>query len=145
MYKIFAVIICFVLSVSAIYAENTPNPRMRKNKIDWKQAEGERQKRRAKFAAEHKKYVETLKTFHQRFLQAETEQEKNNIRKELNDFLTKDFNRKIEFSKKRIENMKKFVEKLEEEQKNMESKAPDIVKKRTEEILQGKITKKHHK
>ena len=86
-----------------------------------------------------------LNEFHKRFLRAETETEKNAVRAELDSFLRKDFERKIEHSKKRIENMKKFVAKLEEEQKNMEAGAQNMIKKRTEEVLQGRIIPVHRK
>jgi uncharacterized protein involved in exopolysaccharide biosynthesis len=139
MNKFIATIVCFLILCGAVFGADAARPVPRKSKFDWQKAEAERQKLREKFRAEHKKYVEKLKEFHKRFVNAKTEQEKNAIRSELNDFLAKEVNRRLERSRKRIDDMKKNVEKLEEEQKNMQNKAPDFIKKRTDEVLQGKI------
>lgn len=142
MYKISLIIGCF-LAVLCAFAEQTAvaqkNPKQR---FDWRKAEGERRKMREKFYAEQQKHIAVLRELHRRYAAAKTEAEKNNIRTEINDFLTEDFNRKIEHSKKRIKDMKKFVARLEEEQKKMEAKAPEIIKKRTDEVLQGKIIRR---
>lgn len=131
-----------LLMCAAVFAEGKNFRRHGKQKFDWKQAEGEREKMREKFRAEHQKHIEELKKFHKRYNEAEDEAAKNAVKKELQEFLNKDFQRKIEFSKKRVENMKKYVARLEADCKKMEEKAPDIVSRRTEDVLQGKIIRK---
>jgi hypothetical protein len=145
MYRFSIIAVCCLIFCGTFCSANTQPARPRKQKFDWQKAEGERKKMREKIREEHKKYIEKLNEFHKRFLQAETETEKNAVRAELDSFLRKDFERKIEHSKKRIENMKKFVAKLEEEQKNMEAGAQNMIKKRTEEVLQGRIIPAHRK
>lgn len=138
MYKIIVLVCCFILAGSLM--ANVPAKKVPPNqRFDWKKAEGERRQMRKKILADYKKYIESIREFHKRYAAAESDAEKNKIRVELSEFLTKEVNRKVEHSKKRIEETKKFVAKLEEEQKKMEANAPEFVKKRTEEILQGKI------
>lgn len=139
MYKIVVIAVCFLISFGVVFGAEAVRPGHRKLKFDWQKAEVERRQLREKFRAEHKKYVEKLKEFHKRFVSAKTEQEQNAVRSELNDFLAGEVKRRLEHSRKRIDDMKKIVGKLEEEQKNMQSKAPEFIKKRTDEVLQGKI------
>ena len=131
-----------LLTFSAVFAENKAPRRPNKQKFDWKKAEGEREKMREKFRSEHKKQLEELKKFKKRYAEAEDEEAKNAVKKELQEFLNKDFQNKIELSKKRLEEMKKYVARLESECKRMEENASDIVNKRTEEVLKGKISRK---
>ena len=131
-----------LLTFSAVFAENKTPRRPAKQKFDWKKAEGEREKMREKFRSEHKKHIKELKNFYKRYTEAENEEAKNAVKKELQEFLNKDFQNKIELSKKRLEEMKKHVARLEAECKKMEEKASDIVEKRTEDVLQGKIVRK---
>lgn len=139
MYKFVAVLVCLVFFSNVFSSDVSAREVHRNRKFDWQKIEGERQKQREKFREEHKKYIEKLKEFHKRFVDAKTENEKNSVRAELNDFLAKEMNRRLELSKKRIDDMKKIVGKLEEEQKNMQDKAPEFIKKRSDEVLQGKI------
>ncbi len=124
---------------TVIFADASVAAKQSKGNFDWRKAQGDRQKMREKFRAEHKIYVEKLKEFHKRHEQAKSQKEKDAIRAELHKFLTEDFQRKIQFSKKRIENLKNYVSHLEQEQKNFEQKAPEIINKRTENILKGEI------
>lgn len=138
--KKFILITVALFSCANIVFADTPAPDKKpKTKFDWNKAQGDRQKMREKFRAEHKIYVEKLKEFHKRHEQAKTQQAKDAVRAELHKFLTEDFQRKIQFSKKRIENLKKYVSHLEEEQKKFEQKSDEIINKRTENILKGKI------
>lgn len=143
MKKIILIAVALAAFVNCVYANEKPmkNPPRRTQKFDWKKAAGERKKMWEKHRAEYKLHIEKLKEFHKRYSEAPDENAKNAIKKELEDFLAKDFQRKIDLSKKRVEGMKKFVARLEEDQKKMEAKAPEFVKKRTEEVLQGKISR----
>lgn len=144
MKKIYITVLCALaaLVIMPLQAAAPENKNPQKRNFDWQKAQGEHRKMREKFRAEHKKYVDTLKNFHQRYAAEKNPAKKEEIRAELKKFLTDDFNKKIQYSKKRIENMKKFVARLEEQQKNMESKSAEIVEKRTDDILKGNIIRK---
>ena len=141
MRKIHLIVFCLLLSMTAmelIAAHNAGKPG-KKHNFDWKKIEKEHKEIREKIRAGHKKYLEELKNFHQRYAAEKDPAKKEAIRAELKKFLTANFNKKLEYSKKRIENMKNFVARLEEQQKKAEAKSAEIIDKRTNEVLNGKI------
>lgn len=127
------------MMIMPLMADKAPHKDAPKRKFDWKKAQGEHHKMREKFRAEHKKYIEELKKFHQRYNAEKDPAKKEAVRAELKKFVNADFNKKIQYSKMRIENMKRFVSRLEEQHKVMEAKSSEIVEKRTDEILKGNI------
>lgn len=138
MRKMFVAVIPLLL-FTVVASSHEPAPPAPK-KFDWKKAKGEREEMRNRMREEHKKYIAKLNDFYKRYSEAKDDAARDAVRTELNAFLTVEFQRKIEFSKKRIEGMKKFVARLEADQQRMEQNAAEIVKKRSDEILKGKIT-----
>lgn len=134
-----ALLVCSTLCSASAPAEKKTKKHNRRQHFDWKKAEGERSKQRAKARQEHKAYVEALKKFHSRYIAEKDPAKKEAIRKELDSFLKQEFAKRIEQSKKRIVEMKKFVSYIEEQHNTFEAKSGEFIKKRTEEILNGKI------
>jgi hypothetical protein len=141
MSKIRLIVFCLLLSITAmeLKAEHPAGNFSKKRNFDWKKIEKEHKEMREKIHAEHKKHIEELKNFHQRYAAEKDPAKKEIIRTELKKFLSADFNKKLEYSKKRIKNMKNFVARLEEQQRKAETKSAEIIDKRTNEVLNGKI------
>lgn len=135
-------IICCLLAglfIMPLQAEQNKRKVSEKRNFDWHKTAGEHSKMREKMRAEFQKHIEILKKFHQNYAAEKDPAKKEAIKTELKKFLADDFSKKIDSSKKRIENMKKFVARLEEQQKIMEEKSDKIVEKRTEDVLNGNI------
>ena len=132
------IVFCFLAAAFAIPLA-AADARSAKRPHDWRKSEAEHLKMREKIREEHKKHLETLKNFHQQYNAEKDPAKKDAIRAELQKYLTADFNKRIEYSKKRIENMKKLVARLEEQQKKAESQTAEIIAKRTSDVLNGNI------